>query len=64
MSKLRAAVIGLGMMGRNHARVLTSLEGVDLVAVADPANSAQDAIIGPVSSVPLTTCWRPRSITR
>lgn len=47
MSKLRAAVIGLGMMGRNHARVLTSLEGVDLVAVADPANSAQDAIIGP-----------------
>lgn len=33
---LRAGVIGLGMMGRNHARVLRALEGVELVAVADP----------------------------
>jgi predicted dehydrogenase len=33
---LRAGLIGLGMMGRHHARVLGSLEGVDLVAVADP----------------------------
>jgi len=33
---LRAAVIGLGMMGRAHARVWSELvEGVDLVAVAD-----------------------------
>jgi predicted dehydrogenase len=37
MSRLRAGLIGLGMMGRHHARVLGSLEGVDLVAVADPA---------------------------
>lgn len=36
MKKLRAALVGLGMMGQNHARVLSSLEGVDLVAVADP----------------------------
>lgn len=34
---LRAGLIGLGMMGRNHARVLRSLEGVELVAVCDPA---------------------------
>lgn len=33
---LRAGLVGVGMMGRNHARVLTSLEGVDLVAIADP----------------------------
>jgi len=33
---LRAALFGLGMMGRNHARVLRSLDGVDLVAVCDP----------------------------
>jgi predicted dehydrogenase len=33
---LRAGLIGLGMMGRHHARVLRSLAGVDLVAVADP----------------------------
>ncbi|REF36108.1 Gfo/Idh/MocA family protein [Thermasporomyces composti] len=37
MSVLRAGLIGLGMMGRHHARVLRSLEGVELVAVADPA---------------------------
>jgi len=37
MANLRAGLIGLGMMGRHHARVLRSLPGVDLVAVADPA---------------------------
>lgn len=37
MSNLRAGMIGLGMMGRHHARVLGSLDGVDLVGVADPA---------------------------
>lgn len=36
MAALRAGLIGLGMMGRHHARVLRSLEGVELVAVADP----------------------------
>jgi predicted dehydrogenase len=35
MANLRAGLIGLGMMGRHHARVMRSLEGVDLVAVAD-----------------------------
>jgi len=36
MANLRAGLIGLGMMGRHHARVLANLKGVDLVAVADP----------------------------
>lgn len=36
MARLRAGLIGLGMMGRHHARVLSSLDGVELVAVADP----------------------------
>lgn len=35
MSNLRAGLIGLGMMGRHHARNLNALEGVELVAVAD-----------------------------
>ncbi len=35
-TKLRAGLVGLGMMGRHHARVLGSLDGVDLVAVSDP----------------------------
>ncbi|MGH2611352.1 MAG: Gfo/Idh/MocA family oxidoreductase, partial [Tepidiformaceae bacterium] len=32
---LRAAVVGLGAMGANHARVFGDLPGVDLVAVVD-----------------------------
>ena len=32
---LRAGLIGVGMMGRHHARVLRSLQDVELVAVAD-----------------------------
>jgi predicted dehydrogenase len=36
VTALRAGLIGLGMMGRHHARVLRSLDGVELVAVADP----------------------------
>jgi len=37
VGNLRAGLIGLGMMGRHHARNLRSIDGVDLVAVADPA---------------------------
>lgn len=36
MANLRAGLIGLGAMGRHHARVLREIDGVDLVAVADP----------------------------
>ena len=37
MANLRAGLIGLGMMGRHHARNLRAIDGVDLVAVADAA---------------------------
>jgi UDP-N-acetylglucosamine 3-dehydrogenase len=38
---LRAGVVGLGMMGRNHVRVWDeAVAGVDLVAVADPDEAA------------------------
>lgn len=43
MASLRAGLIGLGMMGRNHARVLASLDGVDLVGIADPAGGVLGA---------------------
>ena len=36
MAELRAGLLGVGMMGRHHARVLRELPGVDLVAIADP----------------------------
>ena len=37
MKNLRAGLVGLGMMGRHHARVLASLPGVDFIGVSDPA---------------------------
>lgn len=43
---LRAAVIGLGHMGRHHARVLRELDGVTLVAVVDPAGDRFGAAPG------------------
>lgn len=33
--RLRAAVVGVGHLGRHHARILSTLEGVELVAVVD-----------------------------
>jgi len=46
VGNLRAGLIGLGMMGRHHARVLGSLEGVDLVAVADAGGDPHHAAGG------------------
>jgi predicted dehydrogenase len=43
MANLRAGLLGLGMMGRNHARVLSGLEGVDLVGIADPTGGLPGA---------------------
>ena len=36
MTDLRAGLVGLGMMGRHHARILASLPGVEFVGIADP----------------------------
>jgi predicted dehydrogenase len=46
MAVLRAGLIGVGMMGRHHARVLRSLDGVELVAVADPAGDPHGVAAG------------------
>ena len=43
---LRVGVIGLGMMGRNHARVVHELPGVELVGVADPAGDVHSIARG------------------
>lgn len=49
MTRLRAGVIGVGAMGRNHVRVLHGLDHVDLVVVADvrgdPGCSARGAAV-------------------
>ena len=36
MTRLKIAVIGVGALGRHHARILAGLDSVDLVAVAEP----------------------------
>ena len=41
---LRAAVIGVGHLGRHHARILASLPGVELVAIVDTNHARADEI--------------------
>lgn len=43
---LRAGLVGLGAMGRHHARVLRALDGVDLVAGADPGGDPHGVLTG------------------
>ncbi|MCL6424240.1 Gfo/Idh/MocA family oxidoreductase [Brachybacterium sp. JHP9] len=43
---LRAGLIGLGMMGRHHARNLRAIDGVELVAVADAYGDPHGAAPG------------------
>jgi predicted dehydrogenase len=43
---LRAGVLGLGVMGRHHSRVLAGLQGVEFVGVYDPADSVAPTIEG------------------
>ncbi len=46
---LRAGLVGLGMMGRHHSRVLQqSLPGVELVAIVDPAHEAKGPMGVPI----------------
>ncbi len=52
----RVGLIGLGVMGRNHLRVLSDLEGVELAAVCDQ----DDNVVGAVShkySIPGYSSW-------
>ena len=44
MNPLRVAVIGAGHLGRIHARIAAALDDIELVAVADPVESARDSV--------------------
>ena len=53
---LRAGLIGLGMMGKNHARVMSSTDQVTLIGIADPVgdptgNIDASLIVGSVSEL-------------
>jgi len=45
MSNLRAGVAGAGSMGRNHARIYSLLEGVELAAVYDADRARAEAVV-------------------
>jgi predicted dehydrogenase len=54
---LRIAVVGVGHLGRHHARILATLEGVALVAVAD-INGARAAEVAAASGTRALTDFR------
>ncbi|HEX8202057.1 MAG TPA: Gfo/Idh/MocA family oxidoreductase [Isosphaeraceae bacterium] len=50
MSRVRVGVIGVGHLGRHHARVLDGIEGVELVGVADSRIEQARAVAGPLGT--------------
>ena len=44
MSKLRTAVIGVGHLGKIHARLIRGVESVDLIGIVDPVEAARNAV--------------------
>lgn len=57
MNKLRAAVIGVGYLGRFHAQKYAALEGVELVGVAD-ADPERAAAVAAEVNAPAVTDYR------
>ena len=51
MANLRAGLVGLGVMGRHHLRLLNSLEGVDFVGVSDPGLQIDTSDVATFSSL-------------
>ncbi len=49
---MRAGVIGVVVMGRNHARILSELDGVDLVGVCDTERKTADEVASLYSAIP------------
>lgn len=53
--KLRAAVVGVGNLGRHHARLLAGLPQVELVAVVDPDETRAHAVADPLGAPVLSS---------
>ena len=51
---LRFGVAGAGVMGRNHARVLSDIRDVDLTAVFDPDAATAEGVATPYDARALT----------
>ena len=46
MKRLKMAVVGVGALGRHHARILSQMEGVELVAVAETNAATGERVAG------------------
>ena len=57
MARLRMAVIGVGHLGKEHARILAGLEEVELVGVADVNRDQAEAIARRVGAQAFTEYW-------
>ncbi|TPW01751.1 MAG: oxidoreductase domain-containing protein [bacterium] len=58
---LKVGVAGAGVMGRNHARVLSDIRDFDLTAVFDPDVATAEGIAALTSSPQVwTQRWSPR----
>ena len=53
-NKIKAGVIGVGAIGKNHARIYSEIDSADLVAVFDSDTDAAKEIVNPVSYTHLT----------
>ena len=54
---LRVGVVGVGVMGSNHARVLADLPGVKLVGIADPERTQRDFVSGALGCAAYTDVY-------
>jgi len=55
MQVLKIGVAGAGVMGRNHARVLTDIRDVELTHVFDPDAVVAEGVAGAYGAAPVTT---------
>ena len=53
MTPLRVGVVGVGHLGQHHARILSAIPGVELVAVADPRLEQAEAVAARCRTTPL-----------
>lgn len=44
MNKVRIGVVGVGHLGKEHARILSTMEGVELAGIADPSRSQVEMV--------------------